>query len=262
MAAPLVNSDFPHLPPNGTFTGEDITAIWNFITGRTEYVKVKDLTAFGNTTQNFEWVSPHPYLADEVVTRGGNWYQALVDNNGVTPGTDDAVWALITKSSSGLVLWQAGVFPQDVVFVLSTHKGYLDLYYLVDVDRPFVSTDIEAEELNEQWESVISPRVRKAATMSAGDCQLDFVNDREKIFYGTIGEAKEWELINEARAIDFKFTVEFTTVDTQTFPANWIMSDTRKDGLDWTPASIGKYLITGVFNGTEWIVKINDEPFN
>lgn len=259
---PLVNARYDQLPPNGSFTGEDLVSIWNFITGVCESVKIKDLAAFGNITQNFEWVSPHAYLADEVVTRGGNWYQALVNNNGVTPGTDPTIWALITKSSSGLVMWSAGVFPQDIVFVLSDHKGYIDLYQLVDTDRPFVSSDIESEELNEQWESVLSPRVLKAATMTTGDCQLDFTNDREKLFYGTIGEAKDWELANEARAIYFSFIVNFTTLSAQTFPADWLMSDIRKAGLVWTPASIGRYKVEGHYDETYWIVEINSEPYN
>lgn len=262
MATPLVNSDFPHLPKNGTFTGDDILAMWNFVTGRTESVKVKDLAAFGNTTQNFEWVTPHPYLTDEVVTRGGNWYQALVNNNGVTPGTDPATWALITKSSSGLVMWVAGVFPQDEVFVLSDHKGYIDLYQLIDSTKPFVSSDIEVEELAEQWESIISPKVSKAATLASGTLELDFVNDRSKLFTATVAEAKDWSTLNDARAIEFEVLLNMSTIDIQTFPAAWKLSDPRMTGLDWGPLSVGRYIITGKKSGAEYWVTITQEPLN
>lgn len=261
MAAELANARIDQLPANGSFTGDDLVPIKNLLTGLTEKVRIQDLTAFGNTTQNFEWVSGHAYLEDEVVTRGGNWYQALEDNEDVTPGSDDTVWELITKSSSGLVFWAAGVFPQDDVFVLSNHKGYIDLYELIDPSRPFVSSNIITEELNEQWQSVIAPRVRKSATLSSGLAVFDFVNDREKLFYGTINEVKTWSLLNDARAIAFSTIINFTTADTQTFPANWKMSDTRKSGNDWTPLFTGVYKIDAMFDGTNWIVEINNEPY-
>ncbi len=260
----LPNARIDQLPPNGTYTGADLLVIWNFITGRTESVKITDLIGTPEDDQDFEWVTPHAYLTGEVVTRGGNWYQALVDNDGVTPGTDPLTWELITKSPSSILsIYIAGAYTQADVFVLSEHKGYWDIYKLVDVTRPFVSADIAAEELNEQWESIISPRVRKLETPAAGDLNFDFVNDREKIFYCTINEANDWAFINDARSVACKIIANFTSVDGQTLPGSWLSDDIRIDGDVFTPLFVGKYIIEMVNDGTNWIVqKISDNPFN
>jgi|SRR6478609_2598927 len=258
----LPNARIDQLPANGTFTGADLIPIWNKATLQTEYVTIESLIGTPTEDQNFEWVSGHPYLTDDVVTRGGNWYQALVNNTDITPGTDPATWSLVTRSPSSVIsVWVAGIYTSANSFVFSFHKGYWDIYKINASSYPFNSTDIAAEELAAKWVSLISPQVRLTTAVAAGLLVLDFKRDLNKFFIVTIGEPVTWSIINRFNGSRVTVCVTFTTLDAQTFPANWIMSDVRKAGLVWTPLSIGKYWLEAIHDGFDWFVKISDEPY-
>lgn len=264
----LPNADINHLPPNGTFTGNDEVAIWNKVTGQTEKLSLLNLIGTDTADQNFEWVSTYPYLLNDVTTRGGNWYQALAGNTGVTPGTNPAIWSLITKSAvSGLTDWVAGVYTQAKVYVVSNHKGYIDIYRLFTGARPYNSTNIVTEEAAGIWTGIISPIVRSDLVylITGSNVSLDMKRERQVIFYGLLTGNFTWSIPNNVNPykISFKAIVQLTAGDVHTFPSNWKMSDVRKTGNNWVPLSTGIYLVNGIYEPTldVWIVEINSEPY-
>jgi hypothetical protein len=104
------------------------------------------------SSQNFEWIPDNDYLEDEVVTRGGLWFQAQVDNNNVVPGTNPAIWLEINKSQSGFVIYAPGVFSEDEVFVIGTLHNKKHIFRLTSVTRPYVSANLLLEYGNGDWE--------------------------------------------------------------------------------------------------------------
>lgn len=168
----LPNARIPELPPSAGPQSGFLLAMYNPLKNLTENVKVDFFTP-GLTSQNFEWMSDMPYLDDEVVTRKGGWYQALSDvPENVEPGEDGGLyWQSINKSQSGFVFWQAGVFSETSVFVLyDVNQNPLDpniqMFWLKDTTRPYVSVDIEAEILADDWEQLF---VSATGGISLGD---------------------------------------------------------------------------------------------
>lgn len=152
----LENKRIDQLPQSAGVTPGSFLAMWNGELARTERIET---SVFVNesSTQNFEWLSDTAYLEDDVVTRGGVWYQALADNTNIIPGTDPGTWLAIPKSSSGLVPWAAGVYTDEKVFVMyDANQDDSDpnwsLYALKNPPvRPYVSVDFPAELLAGDW---------------------------------------------------------------------------------------------------------------
>lgn len=104
------------------------------------------------TTQNFEWDNEEEYLAGDVVTYGGFWWQAELDNDGVTPGTDEDIWTQLSRSASGFVQWQEGVFVEDEVYVLHELDEFVQIFRLASETRPYVSSSFLSEYAQGDWE--------------------------------------------------------------------------------------------------------------
>lgn len=85
-------------------------------------------------------------------------------------------------------------------------------------------------------------------------------------FYGSadIGAAKTWALANATNGIRFDMKFKMTTLDIQTFPSTFKMPasvlgwDTTNH--QWTPSETGIYLMTCIYDNTEWLMTING-PF-
>lgn len=157
MDEELINLRIDQLPLNGILKGTYFFPIRNMDTQKTERVPLSAILTSGSS-QNFEWITDNDpgYAEDEVVTYGGKWWQSLInDNLNITPGTNPLAWVEITKSPSGFVFWEAGVFPQDEVFVLyEISPGSVQIYHLIDATRPYVSTDFEAELALGDWQII------------------------------------------------------------------------------------------------------------
>jgi hypothetical protein len=123
----------------------------NMELGITQRIEV-DYFLSSTSTQNFEWITDHEYAINDVVTRGGKWWQALLVNENIVPGTDSLTWLEIPRSPSGLVYWQAGVFVDDENLVMHESGGITYIYRLDDATRPYVSSDFDAELLAGDWE--------------------------------------------------------------------------------------------------------------
>jgi hypothetical protein len=157
MDEELINLRIDQLPLNGILKGTYFFPIRNMDTQKTERVPLSAILTSG-TSANFEWITDNDpgYAEDEVVTYGGKWWQSLIDDNlNITPGTNPLAWIELQKAPSGFVFWQAGVFPQDEVFVLyEISPGSVQIYHLTNATRPYVSADFEAELALGDWQII------------------------------------------------------------------------------------------------------------
>lgn len=151
---PLKNARIKELPASAGPKAGYLLAMFNLDNDTTEKVPV-DFFMSSGTSGDFEWLSETAYSEDQVVTYGGKWWQAqqAVPEN-ILPGTDALYWVEISKSPSGLVMWQAGVYTEDEVFVVYELAGLKTLYYLADPARPYVSSDFETELTAGDWEAI------------------------------------------------------------------------------------------------------------
>lgn len=153
---PLKNARIKELPPSAGPKAGYLLAMFNLDKDLTESVPV-DFFMSSGTSQNFEWVPNTAYPDNSVVTYGGTWWQAqqdISDTDNIIPGSDPAYWVAIPKSPSGLVMWKAGVFTEDEVFVVAEVLGVKTLFYLADPTRPYVSADFDAEYAAGDWEPI------------------------------------------------------------------------------------------------------------
>jgi hypothetical protein len=221
------------------------------------------------TTGNFEWVTDNGdgYEEDEVVTWQGNWYQSLEDDNlNNIPGIDPTKWLLVTKSASGFVFWQAGIFPQDEVFVLRSIGGMIHLVHLVNATRPFISTDFDAEYAAGDWEIMSSDASPNTEVDTTIDIVLDFKNKNYGKFFGSniISTAKNLSLLYDANGDEFKFIFIVDNVAAVLeLPANFQLDNALWDSVakTWSPVDLGKYKMRGDRDGTNWTVEIFG-PYN
>lgn len=104
---------------------------------------------------------------------------------------------------------------------------------------------------------------------SGATLTLDMDSRAERVFKGSadIGAIKTWALSNSANALcipSFIFTL--TGLYTQTMPANFKMSDARWNAgaKTWTPMDIGQYNAKAYFDGSSWLLTIdqNSGPFS
>lgn len=153
----LSNARIDQLPQNSVLKGNYYFPIRNMDNSITERVLVSAIIP-SSAMGNFEWITDQPYLDEQVVTWQGEWYQAngaILAN--VIPGVD-ASWVLISQSPSGFVFWQAGVYPQDDVFVLKdmslTSDPNIQMFWLKDTTRPYISSDFDAELAAGDWEQL------------------------------------------------------------------------------------------------------------
>lgn len=104
------------------------------------------------------------------------------------------------------------------------------------------------------------------STGSTITLDMDSRAERNFLASANIGAPKTWALANTTNSfkiLSFIFTV--TGLFAQTMPSNFKMSDARWDssGKTWTPADSGQYNAKAVFDGTSWLLIIdqNSGPF-
>lgn len=203
---------------------------------------------------NFEWIpnrkdedgNPLPYSLNDVVTRGGNWYQSLIVNNNKTPGSDDS-WLLMTKSFSG-GFYKPGLYtdPQPWVFYTNP-EGVTGIYILTDPTRPFISTNIQTELDQGKWVAMIgSGQVQiDIIPTSNQEIILDMKHSAQRWFKGqdNIDGPRIWNMINDDRAVEAKFMFTMAGLFPQTLPDDFRMADVKFDPVTkiWQPSNIGDY---------------------
>lgn len=224
----LPNADIHELDP-GIVQPDDELPFWSKTLGRTLKVKASELVP--SQTSNFEWSSTGSYDEDEVVTRGGLWWQSLIDDNeGIAPGSDPLAWVAVPKAV-GFGWWAAGVYAEAKPMVLSDHSGQTRWYRLVAA-IPYVSTDIEDEEEMGDWSA--TTELVADGTVAVDDAvELDCKFFSQIIFsiIGTVSDDIEFTLARYSKLR--KLTIKFNT-DTPgkkvKFPAIF-----RASNAQWDP---------------------------
>lgn len=254
-----VNKRIPDLDPNGALQPNYLLAVYNSDNDTTERVPVSQFIPV--SSNNFEWLSsPETYVTGDVVTYQGLWYQAVADSEGVVPGTDEDFWVEVSKSASGFVFWVAGAFPQDEVFVLSAHNGQVQQFTLVSGTRPYVSTDIAAEEDAGDWVSITEVLQTVEVATDVSDIEINFRRHREKNYYGSdpIDSPKTLSLLQTINAQKFSFTVQVDDVAaTIQFPVGFISEEANWNSSTrtWTPQFEGRYNFIASKRNTSWLLE-------
>lgn len=267
MPDALGNLRIDQLPQNSAIPAVGYIAMRNMTTGLTERVEIHTLIQ-EEVTQNFEWVSDNDpgYDEDEVVTYEGSWWQSLQDNNlNIPPGSDPAYWLEVPKSSSGLVFWVAGIFPQDQAFVLYRINGTIWLFELDEAEaRPFVSSDFLAELAAGKWKYFGLPEYVSVDVSS--DFELDFSEAYAAKFFGSVEITGDREITfsndTKSREMHLRFSIDQGRVFT--LPASVKMQGGGTytwDGDDMSVLDGGEYELVGTQRNGVWYLDLNG-PFN
>jgi len=111
-----------------------------------------------------------------------------------------------------------------------------------------------------------SSLIRLSVVTTTAPIVIDMNSLEEVMFVGSsnIGSAKTWSITNVGLALlipSLKFTM--TTLDIQTFPSNFKMSDARWDTVahTWTPLDTGTYEFSLSYDGTEWLMTCLGGPY-
>lgn len=135
----------------------DFLVIVDIATGKTKKIKAQYFGQAAPST-SYKWVSSFDYPEDAIVEHNGKWYLSLqTPNLGHAPGASgsEAFWELQTKSPTGFVYWQPGVFTGDPVLVLyEITPGNIQIYQLINPTRPFLSSDFETELGAGDWQVI------------------------------------------------------------------------------------------------------------
>lgn len=118
--------------------------------------------------------------------------------------------------------------------------------------------------------SNLNTNVDQGTVVTAGaTLTLDMSNFAERIFKGdaTVTGPKTWALSNSANALNIpSFIFTLSGLHAQTMPSNFKMSDARWNSSTkvWTPLDAGQYNAKAVFDGTSWLLTIdqNSGPFS
>lgn len=107
---------------------------------------------------------------------------------------------------------------------------------------------------------------RASSSTSGSTITLDLNSQKERIFVGSasFSSAKTLALSNTTNALVFNFHFEVTnTAAVLTCPNTFLMVDENWNGTSdqWTPPATGKYEMGGVYDGTNWKVKVVG-PYN
>jgi hypothetical protein len=258
----LVNQRIDQLPL-GTPQPTDWLIFRDMTAGITKRFSAADVltSAIAN---DIEWVSDNDpgYALNEIVTYGGKiWQSKIADNLNIVPGTDATKWELLTKGAVW-ARWAAGAFLEDDVFVIREIDGEDHIVQLVDVARPYNSTDFDAEYLAGDWVSLTQNVIVKAGTLAAGTVQLDLMKLKDRVFdVGNITEAKAWSLLNSDKMIKFRAVFQISGgLSVQTFPVAWQISTIAgmydSGANTWTPFDEGFYELEATFIGAILYVKL------
>jgi len=262
--AELLNKRIPGLDPSSGITLGMLLAVYNPTNDKTEKISVSEFTT-SVSTQNFEWLTDTAYNEDDVVTRSGKWWQAqqAVSAN-IAPGTDVAYWAEISKSPSGFVFWQAGVFTEDEVFVLYEIAGITYIFRLDNATRPFVSTDFEDEFASGDWEAIGGITVGGGGSISFVDRETPTgaVNGSNDTFVlsDTPQAGSEYVFLNGIlQTVTDDYTITGDTIEFVTPPET---GDKVRVSFRLTASAdfVDKETPTGLINGSNDTFVLSDTP--
>jgi hypothetical protein len=252
------NPRIDELPPGVPEEG-DYIPYWSKRDGVTKRLSAAMFTGGPPAQIDFTWIpnrvdeegNPLPYNLNDPVIYGGEWYISLIDNNTFTPGVGDQWLKQSTSFSGGF--WKAGVYNGDQPWVFSNHSGETQIYELIDPTRPFISTDIVAEEAAGKWRTLSSKVNIDLIDTSDAVIELDLKHSAQRWFKGVdnIDGPRLWNPTNVDRLVEAKFFFTMSGLFAQELPQNFRMSDplfnpsTRR----WVPFDVGDYEATINYDG-------------
>lgn len=134
--------------PEGTPSSGDYGVFYSVFDGITKKFTIDTST----TVQDYEWNAATTYALNNVVIYEGKWWKSLINNNLGNIPAENANWTEVSPSPIGLVPWQAGVYIENDVFVISDIAGISQLFQLNPGEpRPFISNNFEAEYADGSW---------------------------------------------------------------------------------------------------------------
>jgi hypothetical protein len=259
-----MNKRFDQLPLNAAIPSVAWMGFFNEDTGTTERFDFS--TLFVPSTEDFRWFGDVTYALGAVRTYGGKFWESQQNANlNHTPGTDIAWWIEVSKSSSGLVFWAAGIYVDAEAFVLYEINSVAYLFRLDPSEpRPFNSSNFTTELSAGTWQQVGEVRAIEVTTAgSTVTLPMSLLTKMRFIEDAPIAAPKTWAISgddNAERIEIFRFSV--TGLHAQTMPSNFFM-ETWKSEWDpatkiWTPSFAGRYQAELDYNKDtdEWYVKM------
>jgi len=130
----------------------DYLPIVEVASGKTLKIKAQYFGQSAPST-SYKWIPSFDYPVDAIVEHEGKWYKSLqTPNLGKNPNLEPTYWELQTKAAAGFVFWEPGVYTGEPVFVLyEIAPGDIQIFYLQDPTRPYLSEDFEAELIAGDW---------------------------------------------------------------------------------------------------------------
>lgn len=259
--------------PLGEPTPGDYLVYRDEVNGVTKRCYVDPFLLSPTDTNNFEWDSvaaaDGDYDINDVVTRGGNWYQSTINNNMTVPGADpaDTDWTLLTRRSNWS-LWEAGLYIETTVVVLKVVGSSTYIYELIDATRPYISADFDAEVTAGDWELLGKVQIVEFdTTLVSDEITLNFLKLQriDMVESDPIVEDKEWIFSNPIEGL-LSF-VRFTSSENiHQLPAGIKLAGADNAEYDsalktWKPIIAGEYEMMITYMNAEYKIKISG-PFN
>lgn len=102
---------------------------------------------------------------------------------------------------------------------------------------------------------------------TGGTITLDCNSQKKRVHLGsaTFATPKTIALSNTTNARQFFFLFQITNVAAVlTMPSDFLLNDPNWDesANTWTPTDVGRYILAGYFDGTNWWVNISGAPYN
>ena len=113
-----------------------------------------DVSEFINnaSSSDYDWDIAETYAVNEVVFYNNKLWASLINGNIGNVPQAGANWVEVVQGQSGgLKSWLASAYTADEVFVVYDDGAGNQIYELVNVARPFNSTDIDAEIIAGDW---------------------------------------------------------------------------------------------------------------
>lgn len=148
----IVVKRIPQLPAGANAQPGWKIAVWDDSTNTTKQVDVQEFIN-NQASSSYDWTDTTTYNTNEVAFYNNKLWASLINGNINNVPQAGPNWVeVVGQSSAGLANWAAGAYTSDEVFVVYDDGSGNLMYELINAQRPFNSTDIDAEILAGDWE--------------------------------------------------------------------------------------------------------------
>lgn len=223
---------------------------------------VKIATLLGTSDESIAYDEEVSYPEGDVVSFNNQLWISQQDNNqGNTPGTDEAFWVADNEAvSAGIPLHTNGIYTKQNVAVFVVIGNDLRLARLATPLRPFVSSDFAAELAAGSWELLSGAKIIAEVSTAGANITWDFLLASELILRGSASFSTPKNIVlanaGKGKSVEFVFTITDLAA-VLTFVGDFVSEDGSWNSgtKTWTPYSVGKYKLKAVFDGLEWNIE-------